>query len=230
MSKFLLNLLVQIFENLVYSEFYFLFKKEFSSDSSPSGPALPALARFTPQAAGSPFSPFGPSSFGVFAERRISFDFVHSGRDAFSLSRYCHVGPACQLHPLSHAGRHVPASPRHLRPPCAAQSPTSRCQARSSLPALIPPFNPPLYPSLSRPPSMALRPLLPAVSPLLAPVCPSPAPIKGRAPTSGFTGPFPTSLLFSLRSSTARTEHLLCWFFPTDARPFSSLRRPSCSR
>jgi hypothetical protein len=73
---------------------------------------------------------------------------------------------------------------------------------------------------------MALRPLLPAVSPLLAPACPSPAPIKGRAPTLGFTGPLPTSLLFSPRPSTARTERLLRWFFPTDARPFLSLRRP----
>jgi hypothetical protein len=37
----------------------------------------------------------------------------------------------------------VAASPRRLRPPHAARPPTSRCQARSSLPALIPPLNPP---------------------------------------------------------------------------------------
>jgi hypothetical protein len=42
----------------------------------------------------------GPSHVGVFTERRILFDFVHSGRDTFSLSHHCHVGPACQLHPL----------------------------------------------------------------------------------------------------------------------------------
>jgi hypothetical protein len=70
-----------------------LFEKEFSSDFSPSSPAPPALAPFAPQTTGSPPSPFGPSSFGVFAERRISFDFAHSGRDAFSLSHQCHVGP-----------------------------------------------------------------------------------------------------------------------------------------
>jgi hypothetical protein len=74
MSKFLLNLLVQISKALVYSKIQFLFKKEFSSDFGPSGPAPPALARFALQATRSPFSPFGPSSFGVFAERRISFD------------------------------------------------------------------------------------------------------------------------------------------------------------
>jgi hypothetical protein len=54
MSKFLLNLLVQIFEALVYSKIQFLFGKEFSSDFGPSGPASPVL------------SPFGLSSLGVF--------------------------------------------------------------------------------------------------------------------------------------------------------------------
>jgi hypothetical protein len=108
MSKFLLNLLVQIFKALVYSKIQFLFEKEFSSDFGPSGLASPALARYAPQAAGSPLGPLGPSHVGVFAERRIPFDFAHSGRDAFSLSRHCHVGPACQLHPLPHAGRPLP--------------------------------------------------------------------------------------------------------------------------
>jgi hypothetical protein len=120
---------------------------------------------FAPYATESPLSPFGPSSFGAFADRHISFDFAHSGRDAFSLSRHCHVGPACQLHPLPHAGRPIATSPRRLWPPCPARPPTSRCQARSSLPALIPPFNPPLNPSFSRSPSMALRPLPSNISP-----------------------------------------------------------------
>jgi hypothetical protein len=131
------------FQSLGIFKNQILFEKEFSSDFGPSGPAPPALARFAPQATGSPLSPFGPNNFCVFAERRISFDFAHSGRDAFSLSRHCHVGPACQLHPLPHASRPIAASPHRLRPPCAARPPTSRCQARSSLPALIPPFNSP---------------------------------------------------------------------------------------
>jgi hypothetical protein len=103
MSKFLLYLLVQISKALVYSKIQFLFEKEFSLDFGPSGPAPPALARYAPQAAGSPLGPLGPSRVGVFAERRIPIDFAHSGRDAFSLSRHCHVGPTCQLHPLPHA-------------------------------------------------------------------------------------------------------------------------------
>jgi hypothetical protein len=130
MSKFLLNLLVQISKALVYSKIQFLFEKQFSSDFGVSGPAPPALARYAPPAAGSPLGRLGPSRVGVFAERRIPFDFAHSSRDAFSLSRHCHVGPAYQLHP-----------PFCLRPPRATQPPTSGCQARSSLPALIPPLN-----------------------------------------------------------------------------------------
>jgi hypothetical protein len=61
MSKFLLNLLVQIFKALVYSKIQFLLEKEFSSDFGPSGPAPRMLARFTPQATGSSLSPFGVS-------------------------------------------------------------------------------------------------------------------------------------------------------------------------
>jgi hypothetical protein len=37
----------------------------------------------------------------------------------------------------------IAASPHRLRPPHIARAPTSRCQARSSLPALIPPLNSP---------------------------------------------------------------------------------------
>jgi hypothetical protein len=75
----------------------------------------------------------------------------------------------------------VAASPHHLWPPHAARPPTSRCQAKSSLPALIPPLNPPppLTPHQATPPSMALRPLPPVVSPSLTPACPSSATIKG---------------------------------------------------
>jgi hypothetical protein len=92
--KFLQNLLVQISKALVYPKILFLFRKEFSSDFGPSDPASPVLARFAPQAAVSTLSPLGLSSLGVFAKRCISFDFAHSGNDAFSLSRHCHVRPA----------------------------------------------------------------------------------------------------------------------------------------
>jgi hypothetical protein len=85
MSKFLVNLLVQISKALVYSKIQFLFEKEFSSYFSPSGPAPPALARYTPQAVGSPLGPLVPSRVGIFTKRRIPFDFAHSSRDAFPM-------------------------------------------------------------------------------------------------------------------------------------------------
>jgi hypothetical protein len=69
----------------------------------------------------------------------------------------------------------VAASSRRLRPPRAARPPTSGCQVRSSLQALIPP----LTPHQAAPPSMALRPLPSVVSPSPALACPSPATIKG---------------------------------------------------
>jgi hypothetical protein len=108
MSKFLLNLLVQISKAGVYSKIQFLFEKEFSSDFGPSGPAPPTLACNSPYAAGSPLGPIGSSRVRVFAKRRIPFDFAHSGWDTFSLSRHCHVGPPCQLHPLPHIDRPLP--------------------------------------------------------------------------------------------------------------------------
>jgi hypothetical protein len=128
MSKFLLNLLVQISKALVDSKIQFLFKKEFSSDFGPSGPAPPVLARFAPQAAGSTLSPFSPGSLGIFAKRCISFDFAHSGNDAFSLSRHCHVGPARQHHPLPHAGQSHSRRRFSSLPPAILRRPASNIE------------------------------------------------------------------------------------------------------
>jgi hypothetical protein len=125
MSKFLLNLLVQISKALVYSKIQFLFENDLSLDFGPSGLALPVLARFAPQATGSTLNPFSPSSLGVFAKRCISFDFTHSGNDAFTLSRHYHVGPARQLHPLPHAGRSHSCRRFFSSPPTILRRPAS---------------------------------------------------------------------------------------------------------
>jgi hypothetical protein len=101
MSEFLLNLLVQISKALLYSKINFYSKKNFLRILAHPAQPRPALARSAPQAVG---SPLGPSRVGVFSKRRILFDLAHSGRDAFSLSHHRHVGLACQLHPLPHAG------------------------------------------------------------------------------------------------------------------------------
>jgi hypothetical protein len=76
-----------------------------------------------PQAAAralGPLGPLGPSRVCVFAKRRILFDFAHSGRDTFSLSRHCHVGPARlpAPSPSSPAGRPLPlVASDHPAPP-----------------------------------------------------------------------------------------------------------------
>jgi hypothetical protein len=62
-------------------------------------------ARFTLQATVHVLGPLSLSSLGVFAKRRLFFEFAQSGNDASSLSCHCQVGPACQFHPLPHAGR-----------------------------------------------------------------------------------------------------------------------------
>jgi hypothetical protein len=77
-----------------------------------------------PQAAARALIPLGPSRVGVFAKRRILFDFAHSGRDTFSLSRHCHVGPTCQLHPLPPP----PADRCHSLPPATPRRPASNLE------------------------------------------------------------------------------------------------------
>jgi hypothetical protein len=71
-----------------------------------------------------PLGPLGPSRIGVFAKRCILFDFAHSGRDTFSLSRHCHVGPACQLHPLPPP----PVDRCHSSPPATPRRPASNLE------------------------------------------------------------------------------------------------------
>jgi hypothetical protein len=80
-----------------------------------------------PQAAArtlGPLGPLGPSHVGVFTKRRILFDFVHSGRDTFSLSHHYHVGPACQLHPLPPP----PAKRCYSSPPATPRRPASNLE------------------------------------------------------------------------------------------------------
>jgi hypothetical protein len=105
MSKFLLNLLLQIFKALVNSKIQFLFEKNFSSEFGPPGPASPVLARSAPQAAARVCSAHpGLRGLGVFAKSRLFFEFAQPGDDAFFLC-HRHAGPACQLRRLPHVGR-----------------------------------------------------------------------------------------------------------------------------
>jgi hypothetical protein len=104
MTKFLLNLLLQISKVFVYSKIQFLFKKIFFSEFGPPGPTSPVLARSAPQAAARAHSAHpGLRGLGVIVKNRLYFEFVQPGDGAFSL---CHrqAGPTCQIHPLPRAG------------------------------------------------------------------------------------------------------------------------------
>jgi hypothetical protein len=145
MSKFLLNLHVQIYKVLVYSKIQFLFGKEFSSDF---GPTPPVLARFAPYAARSTLSPFGLSSLDVFAKRCISFDFAHSDNDT-SLSHVTAMWapPVSYIpFPMPSDLSHIAASPHRLQHPVPPGLQHRDANRGLYSPALIPPFNPPLTP------------------------------------------------------------------------------------
>jgi hypothetical protein len=158
-------------------------------DFGPCGPTPPAPARYALQATGSSLGPLGPSRVGVFAESRILYDFAHSGRDAFSISCHCHVGPACQLHPLPHSGLRCHFSSSPLATPRCPAPPldTARAVTRSAIIS-------PLIPLLTLPPSsMALKPLMPPLLPPATPLRRCPGPYKRMMRPPDLTAPHPLS-------------------------------------
>jgi hypothetical protein len=142
MSKFLLNLLVQISNALVYSKIQFLFEKELSSDFGPSGPTLPVLAHFARR-------PPGPRSAHL-AQAALAYlpkcVFPSTLRIPAMTPSLSHVTAMWALpvsfipFPTSVDLTHIAASSRCLQLPCAARPPTSRCQLKSSLYRLDSPF------------------------------------------------------------------------------------------
>jgi hypothetical protein len=161
----------------------------------------------------------GLSSLGVFAKRRLFFEFAQSSNDASSLSCHCQVGPARQFHPLPRAGQ--PQSRRHLASPhqITLRRPTSSIETPIKAPhspALIPPLESPLTPSSA---INGLGCKSPAVTHQhLHPEQPRPH-YKRRAPPPEFHHTLPASLLFSPRLSIALTEHRHHRIYTAFARP-----------
>jgi hypothetical protein len=120
MSKFLLNLLLQISKVLVNSKIQFLIQKffflTFGSTNlvahSVFAPASP-LASLPPQAKTTPAGPPSPRVGRVFTRIRFPFWFAPSELAA-SPSSLCQAGPGCQLRPPPLATR---GRPRHHRFP-----------------------------------------------------------------------------------------------------------------
>jgi hypothetical protein len=103
MSKFLLNLLLQISKSLVNSKIQFLIQKflffgpaDLAAHSA-SGPASP-MAVPPPQAETVSVGPPNRASVVSSWEIRLPFWFT-SSEPAASPSSLCQLGPSCQLHP-----------------------------------------------------------------------------------------------------------------------------------
>jgi hypothetical protein len=153
MSKFHLNVLLQISKALVNSKIQFLFEKNFSSEFSPFGPAglpIPSALACRPAQAIQPLpgpnrpthlasQPLGPRvPLAYFTEDVFLFGSCLPELAAFSLC-HRHVGPACQFRRL----------------PCAGRPRSEFCPRRRS-PAPLPRTSDtpePLHPSLITPPS-----------------------------------------------------------------------------
>jgi hypothetical protein len=103
MSKFLLNLLLQISKALVNSKIQFLIQKFFFLTFGPAdlaahptfGPASP-LESLPPQAETAPADPPSPRVDHVFTGIRFPFWFTPSELAA-SPASLCQVGPSCQF-------------------------------------------------------------------------------------------------------------------------------------
>jgi hypothetical protein len=150
MSKFLLNLLLQISKALVNSKIQFLFEKNFSSEFSPLGPAglptPPALGCRPAQAVQPLPGPNRPAHLAsqplgqrvplaYFTKDVFLFGSRLPKLAAFSLC-HRHVGPTCQLRHLPHAGR-----PQLKSPPRRCLTPWMPPSFYSS-PSSLPPLNP----------------------------------------------------------------------------------------
>jgi hypothetical protein len=215
MSKFLLNLLLQISKALIYSKIKLLFGKDFFPHFRPNRPS------------GQPAHPvFRPSCDHFFFNRPLPLSPLGLGLSAgpagHALVAPCSIAASLMgKHLTSHclhpspcpADRWAPIVITFLRlrpslavtPPHLATS-VHHSTPRDAAPVPLPPpphhhhQSPPLTPHYVASPSTALRPLPPTVStpPLAAPLLS--APIKGRGAPPAITT-LTAALLCSLQSS-----------------------------
>jgi hypothetical protein len=223
MSKFFLNLLVQISKAFVYSKIQILFGNHFSSDFGPSGPASssPAASPAGRRARAQPTQPEQPWRIC----QKAPLLQVCAVRQRRFLSRCYQVRPTRQILPLPHTGRPEArlhrASSQLIAPHLPASIIETLIKAPYS-PALIPPLESPLTPPPPRPSMVSAlnRWQLPTV--ISTPSSPRPL-IKGEHHPPSFTAPLPASFPLSPRLSSALTEHRHRRTFATVTRP------PRCS-
>jgi hypothetical protein len=229
MSKFLLNLLLQISQALENSKSNFYSKRILPLNSAHS--AQPACPLPRPWPAGrpnpprpKPASPLGLSAgqpmhaFSVFYRRRFPLRCTPSRAGRLPLIS------------LTTGTRLSASSPTSSRPssPTPPPIPVHQAPLRSAprvpsdhyhLTFISPPLIPLLNLSSSRLSSMSLKTLTPALTaPATSPRC-SPDSYKGRAISPSFTAPLPALISLSPSSSLSLTERRHHRAFPAVARP-----------
>jgi hypothetical protein len=234
MSKFLLNLLVQISKALVNSKIQFLIQKFFFFAFGPAdlvahsavGPAGPAgLSPLTGQI--QPCRPAQLAHVSMAYLRKYAFPFSSRLPSWPSPSRLSVKWARAVNFIFLPRRPTVATSSRCLRPPRAARPPTSRCQARSSLHALIPPLISLLNPSSSHPVINGIKAITAGRFPLPQPGVPLPGHYKRTrsTPPAITTLTSPSITCFRVRIAHS-TERLLRRLFPTVAQSCLTLRRP----
>jgi hypothetical protein len=135
MSKFLLNLLLQISKVLVNSKIQFLIQKFLFPYFRPGRRCGPLslwpspLVAPPPQAETVPAGP--PSRVSVASSREICLPFWFAPSEpAASPSSLCQPGPSCQLHPPPPAAR---ALPRRHRSPATERRPAPRLRCHRTV-------------------------------------------------------------------------------------------------
>jgi hypothetical protein len=229
MSKFLLNLHLQISQALVNSKSNFYSKRILLPNS-----AQPACPLPRPWPAGwpkpsnpprpKPLSPLGLSAarpahaFGVFYRRRFPLRFTPSRAGRLPLVSLT-TGPRLlassptSSHPSSPAPPPIPGHRAPLR--SAPPVPSDHYHLAFISPPLIPLLNL----SSSRSSSMSLKTLTPALTAPATSPRRSPDPYKGRAISPSFTAPLPALISLSPSSSLSLTERRHHRAFPVITRP-----------
>jgi hypothetical protein len=125
----------------------------------------------------------------------------------------------------------VAASPHRFQPPHGTRPPTSRCQVRSSLPALIPPLNSPLNPSSCRPAINGVKAITVGRFPLPRPGVPLPSHYKRArsTPRPSPHSPHPHLLASKSATSTPPSASSASCSPPSPGCVYPSAA-PSCSR
>jgi hypothetical protein len=204
MSKILLNLLVQISKALVYSKNSIFIRKGIFLRFRPIRPSPARAGLLRPAGRRIPAQPTQAKPRWRICQKAYSLRLCTLRQRRLLSLTSLPCGARLSASSPSPRRPTVAASPRCLRPPHAARPPTSRCQARSSLPALIAPLNSPLNHSSS-------RPTINGVKAITAGHFPLPHPSHYKRPRST---PRP--------SPHSRRPHLLAPEFATSTPPSAS--------